>query len=155
MNDSTDVPEINTWDGMIDWLVDSFTDKPTGLVIDLGPSGYVVPRDYDEDDDESPVVCAQVHVLADGVLMVRRSRTVLGRLRLDTHAVEGLELDRWFFDGHFDDCTEGYLFTRDVVLAADACVSWFRDSPDAPPLDELGCEYEFPDTLPIGTWPPA
>ncbi|MDI9970773.1 hypothetical protein QM623_19925, partial [Rhodococcus ruber] len=78
MNDSTDVPEINTWDGMIDWLVDSFTDKPTGLVIDLGPSGYVVPRDYDEDDDESPVVCAQVHVLADGVLMVRRSRTVLG-----------------------------------------------------------------------------
>ncbi|NCL72618.1 hypothetical protein [Rhodococcus sp. YH1] len=147
MNDSTDVPEINTWDGMIDWLVESFTDKPTGLVIDLGPSGYVVPRDY----DESPLVCAQVHVLADGVLMVRRSRTVLGRLRLDTHAAEGLELDRWFFDGHFDDCTEGYLFTCDVTLAADACVSWFRDSPDAPPLDELGCEYEFPDTLPIGT----
>jgi len=153
VNDSTDLPEINTWDGMIDWLVDSFTDKPTGLVIDLGPSGYVAPLDHDEDEDEDedPVVCAQVHVLADGVLMVRRSRTVLGRLRLDTHAVDGLELDRWFFDGHFDDCSAGYLFTRDVTLAADACVSWFRDSPDAPPLDELGCEYEFPDTLPTGT----
>lgn len=147
MADSTDVQEITTWDGMIDWLVESFTDQPTGLIIDLGPSDYV-HFDGDHDNVDEAVVCAQMHVLADGVLMVRRSRTVLDRLRFDSHAVDALDLDRWFFDDHFDDCTDGYLFTRDIALAAQACVSWFRDVPCAPTLEEIGCAYEFPDTLP-------
>lgn len=147
MTDSTDVPEITTWDRMIDWLVESFTDQPTGLIIDLGPSDYVHVDD-DHDNVDEPVVCSQMHVLADGVLMVRRSRTVLDRLRFDSHAVDALDLDRWFFDDHFDDCTDGYLFTRDIALAADVCVSWFRDVPGAPSLVEIGCSYEFPDTLP-------
>ncbi|MGX7729230.1 hypothetical protein ACWPOB_08135 [Rhodococcus sp. 2H158] len=147
MADSTDVPEITTWDGMSDWLVESFTGQPVGLIIDLGPSDYV-HFDDDHDNVDEPVVCAQMHVLADGVLMVRRSRAVLDRLRFDTHAVDALDLDRWLFDDPFDDCTDGYLFTRDIALAAEACVSWFRDVPGVPTLDEIGCSYEFPDTLP-------
>ncbi|MFL1596239.1 hypothetical protein NQ854_25445 [Rhodococcus ruber] len=147
MTDSTDVREITTWDAMTDWLVDSFTDQPAGLIIDLGPSDDVHFDDVYDSADES-VVCAQLHVLADGVLMIRRSRTVLDRLRFDSHAVDGVDPSRWFFDGHFDDCTDGCLFTRDIALAAQACVSWFRDVPGAPTLEEIGCAYEFPDTLP-------
>lgn len=153
MIDGTEIPECSTWEGMIDWLVESFSDQPCGLIIDLGPSGYVL---VDEDDDDSRdrgaderVVCAQVHVLADGVFLVRRSERVLGRLRLDSHCVDGLETDRWFFDDYFEDCTDGYLFTRDVTLAADACVSWFRDVPGAPVLEDIGCDYEYPDSLPL------
>jgi len=143
-------PEINTWEEMAAWMVTSFTDQPVGLIIDYGPSDYVQYFDDEEFEDREVerVVCAQVHVLSDGVLMVRRSQTVLERLRLDDHAVAGLELDRWFFDDHFEDCTDGYVFTRDIELAADACVSWFRDVPGAPALDQLGCDYEYPVSLP-------
>ena len=126
LTDESEVPEIDTWEEMIAWLVTSFTDQPVGLIIDLGPNDYVRYFDAenfegDEVEEVERVVCAQVHVLTDGVLMVRRSRTVLERLRLDDHSIEGLELDRWFFDDHFDDCTDGYVFTRDIELAADAC----------------------------------
>ena len=38
--------------------------------------------------------------------------------------------------------------TRNVGLAADACVSWFRDMRGAPVLDDIGCDYEYPATLP-------
>jgi len=145
-----DVPEINTWEEFTAWLVTSFTGQPVGLIIDLGPSDYVEYFDDEEFENEEVerVVCAQVHVLSEGVLMVRRSQTVLERLRLDDHAIAGLELDRWFFDDHFDDCTDGYVFTRDIALAADACTSWFRDVPGAPAFDEIGCDYEYPISLP-------
>ena len=153
LTDESEVPEIDTWEEMIAWLVTSFTDQPVGLIIDLGPNDYV--RYFDDENFEGDeveeverVVCAQVHVLTDGVLMVRRSRTVLERLRLDDHSIEGLELDRWFFDDHFDDCTDGYVFTRDIELAADACASWFRDMPGAPTLEQIGCDYEYPVSLP-------
>ncbi|MDV6297368.1 hypothetical protein ACWEQV_28855 [Rhodococcus aetherivorans] len=147
MTDSTDVREITTWDAMTDWLLDSFTDQPAGLIIDLGPNDDVHFDDIYDSAHET-VMCAQLHVLADGVLMVRRSRTVLDRLRFASHAIDGADPSRWFFDDHFDDCTDGYLFTRDIALAAQACVSWFRDIPGAPTLKEIGCAYEFPDTLP-------
>ena len=153
LTDESEIPEIDTWEEMIAWLVTSFTDQPVGLIIDLGPNDYV--RYFDDENFEGDeveeverVVCAQVHVLTDGVLMVRRSRTVLERLRLDDHSIEGLELDRWFFDDHFDDCTDGYVFTRDIELAADACASWFRDMPGAPTLEQIGCDYEYPVSLP-------
>lgn len=150
LTDESEIPEIDTWEEMIAWLVTSFTDQPVGLIIDLGPSDYISYVDDEdfEDEDVERVVCAQVHVLSDGVLMVRRSRTVLERLRLDDHAIEGLELDRWFFDDHFDDCTDGYVFTRDIELAADACAAWFRDMPGAPTLEQIGCDYEYPVSLP-------
>ncbi|MFZ3391667.1 hypothetical protein TVH25_00190 [Rhodococcus sp. 7Tela_A2] len=150
MTDDAATPEIATWEGMGDWLVTSFTDQPTGLIIDLGPNTYLVYDDEENEsgDDRDEVVCAQVHVLSSGVLMVRRSRTMLDRLRFDYHSVEELELDQWFFDDHFDDCTDGYMFTVNVGLAADACVSWFRDMRGAPVLDDIGCDYEYPATLP-------
>ncbi|MEU2004538.1 hypothetical protein ACH47B_26405 [Rhodococcus sp. NPDC019627] len=153
MTGSPKIPESTTWDGMTAWLVESFTDQPMGLLIDLGPREFV---QYDDEEDEAvdevehQVVCAQVHVLADDVLLVRRSRTVLNRLRFDSHVVEGLDVDRWYFDDYFDDCTDGYLLTRDVAIAADACVAWFRDVPNAPALSELGCSWEFPHALPTG-----
>lgn len=75
LTDDSEVPEIDTWEEMIAWLVTSFTDQPVGLIIDLGPSDYVSYVDDEdfEDEEVERVVCAQVHVLADGVLMVRRS----------------------------------------------------------------------------------
>lgn len=79
-----------------------------------GPNSYV-----DEGDDDE-VVCERVQVLAAGVLMLRRSRSVLRHLLIGDYSVDGLELDRWHFDGRF---TDGYLFCRDTRLVADACVT--------------------------------
>ena len=73
----------------------------------------------------------------------------LSIVHLDSHRDDGLGTDRWFFDDCFEDCTDGYLFTRDVTLAADACVSWFRDVPGAQVLEDIGCDYEYPDSLPL------
>ncbi|MCL2536139.1 MAG: hypothetical protein FWE39_18410 [Nocardiaceae bacterium] len=127
---------------MVDWLVESLTDQPVAFMLEMGPSGY---RNSDEDDE---VACAQIIVLGDGVLMLRRSRTVLDQLTLVDYSVDGLSLDRWFFDDHFADCTDGYLFTRDVRLVADACVAWFRDEWGTRSTEDLGCDYRFPDELP-------
>lgn len=131
-----------TWDDMADWLVGSLTGRPVGFVLEMGPSDYV-----SSDDDPDDVVCAQIHVLADGVLLLRRSRTELDHLMLADHSADGLMLDLWHFDGHFDDCTDGYLFSRDVQLVADTCVTWFRDHCTTSSTD-LGCGYRFPDQLP-------
>ncbi|MFW0874137.1 hypothetical protein [Rhodococcoides corynebacterioides] len=153
---------VDRWDGMTKWLVETLVGNGSGLIVDLGPSDYVAPvrDDADEDEDEDAidlvdlldpddeVINAQLHVLDDGVVMVRRSRTVLRRLRLGNHSADGLELDLWHHDGHFDDCTDGYLFTTDLHLAASACTAWFRDHGGLDALDALGCDYSFPDALP-------
>ncbi|MDV7198912.1 hypothetical protein R4172_15280 [Rhodococcus kroppenstedtii] len=149
---------VDRWDGMTNWLVETLVRNGSGLIVDLGPGGYVAPVDEDVDDDDlgladvldpdDEVINAQLHVLDDGVVMVRRSRTVLRRLRLGDHSVEGLELDVWHHDGHFDDCTDGYLFTSDLHLAASACTAWFRDHGGLEALDALGCDYSFADALP-------
>ncbi len=131
-----------SWAGMVDWLIESLTDQPVAFMLEMGPSGF---RSQGVDDE---VACAQIVVLDDGVLMLRRSRTVLDQLTLADFSVDGLALDRWFFDDHFADCTDGYLFTRDVRLVADACVGWFRDEWGTRSTDDLGCDYRFPDELP-------
>lgn len=113
MTGRAEVPEIDTWEGMIDWLVESFSDQPTGLTTDLGPSGYGL---FDEG------------------------------LGFDSHGVDGLELDRWFCD----DCTDGYLFTRDIALAADACVPWFRDVPVRPCSRKSAVTTSPPHPAPSG-----
>lgn len=138
------VLRIDPWDGMIAWLVESMVDKPSGLIIDLGPNTYIP----EEDAEDLEIVNAQIHVLDDGVYLIRRSRTLLQQLRLVDHGVDGLDLDRWHHDGLFDDCTDGYLFSRDRTLVASACASWFRDAGSVDALDELGCSYEFADELP-------
>lgn len=151
---------VDRWDGMTNWLVETLVGNGSGLIVDLGPGDYVAPvrdvADEDEDaidlvdllDPDDEVINAQLHVLDGGVVMVRRSRTVLRRLRLGDHSADGLELDVWHHDGHFDDCTDGYLFTTDLHLAASACTAWFRDHGGLEALDALGCDYSFPDALP-------
>ncbi|WP_235578945.1 MULTISPECIES: hypothetical protein [unclassified Rhodococcus (in: high G+C Gram-positive bacteria)] len=132
---------VDAWDATANWLVESMIGNPVGLIVDLGPSNY----DPDVDDE---VINAQLHKLDDGVVMVRRSRTVLEQRRLLDHSVDGLTLDTWHHDDLFDDCTDGYLFTADLRLAAQACTAWFRDHGGVDSLDHLGCSYSMPDTLP-------
>ncbi|MGU3435012.1 hypothetical protein ACNHUS_18590 [Actinomycetes bacterium M1A6_2h] len=131
---------VEPWDGLAAWLIESLTDSRPGLIVDLGPNTDV-PEDFE-------LVNAQIHVLDDGVFLVRRSRLVLGQLRLVNHSVAGLELDRWHHDDLFDDCTDGYLFSRDRHLAASACAAWLRDNGGEDALDQLGCSFEFADELP-------
>ncbi|WP_072687121.1 hypothetical protein [Rhodococcus marinonascens] len=139
--DSTDSSEVSTWDGMVDWLVESLVDQPVALIVELGPNTYI------SDDEDDEVVCVQIQVLADDVLLLRRSRTVLGHLLIADYSTGDLVLDRWHFDGHFEDCTDGYIFSRDAHLIANICVTWFRDNWGARSTDELGCSYRFPDEL--------
>ena len=135
------VLRVDESDSTAAWLRESLFDQPAGLIIELGPSDY-------DPDDEGDVFNAQIHVLDDGVCMVRRSRSVLQRLRLADHGVHGLVLDQWHHDDHFDDCTDGYLFTRDTQLIANACVAWFRQNGVTDERSALGCSYEFVDELP-------
>ena len=134
---------VSSWQEMADWLADSLTGKPVAFILELGPQSFIAG------DDSDDVVCAQIQVLSDGVLMLRRSRTVLGHLMLANYSSVGLVLDRWHTDGHFDDCTDGYIFSRDARLMADIAVTWFRDNWAIASTDDLGCDYRFPDHLQI------
>ncbi|MDG3011308.1 hypothetical protein G4X40_14225 [Rhodococcus sp. D2-41] len=139
------------WTGTVDWLVRELPGQPVGIIVDLGPKEFIAPvcgEDCVSRDAGEHVFCAQVHLLEDGVFLVRRSRRMLHRLRLSSHRSAGLVLDTWVHDGHFEDCTDGYLFTRDHTLAAQIVVAWFRDNSDAPPHSEMGCAYELADVLP-------
>lgn len=134
--------EIDKWVYTIEWLVESLTDQPVALIIDLGPNDYV-----QNEDDPDDVPCAQLQVMADDVYMVRRSRTELGHLMLADYSTAGVTLDRWYLQEHFDDCTDGYMFTRDRRLAAETCATWFRDNQSAKMASELGCNYRYADEL--------
>lgn len=65
------------------------------------------------------MVCAQLIVMADDVYMVRRSRVEVGHLMFADYSTDYVELGRWYLAPHFDDCTDGYLFTKDRRLAAE------------------------------------
>ncbi|WP_261768989.1 MULTISPECIES: hypothetical protein [unclassified Rhodococcus (in: high G+C Gram-positive bacteria)] len=134
--------EIDPWAYTVEWLVESLADQPVALIIDLGPNDYV-----QSEDDADDVPCAQLQVMADDVFMVRRSRTELGHLMLASYSTAGVTLDRWYLQEHFDDCTDGYMFTKDRRLAAETCVTWFRDNQSAAMTSELGCNYRYADVL--------
>lgn len=148
-------PNVSSWDHLAVWIAEALAGKPPGFVLDLGAHPFAVGGDDDEIEDllEDPTdldeetICAQVHVLGDGVLLVRRSRTELGHLLLENHSASGVGLDRWFTDAHFDDCTDGYLLSRDASLIADICVTWLRDNWGSAPITDLGCDYRYPDRL--------
>ncbi|OUS97448.1 hypothetical protein CA951_02795 [Rhodococcus sp. NCIMB 12038] len=133
-----------SWDETTDWLVESLADKPIGFILEVGPRNYVTGEENDEDED---VVCAQIQVLAGGVLMLRRSRTELGHLLLVDYSTDDLVLEQWYFDDHFEDCTDGYLFSRDVTLLAHTCVTWIQENEGNGSTNDIGCNYRFPDTL--------
>lgn len=134
--------EIDSWTYMIEWLEESLADQPSAPIIDLGPNDYIP-----SEDDENGVVCAQLIVMADDVFMVRRSRVELGHLMFADYSTKYVELDRWYLTPHFDDCTDGYLFTKDRRLAAETCVTWFRDNQGASEPGDIGCDYSYPDEL--------
>ena len=143
MTRDTEPAGTREWADMTEWVVESVSDKPVGFVFDLGP------RDYGpaEEEEGREAICAQVVVLQEDVLMLRRSRVVLRRLNLGDHSVDDLPLEEWLDGEHFEDCTDGYFFTQDVDLVADAVTSWFRDCGLVATPDELGCSYEFPEDL--------
>ncbi|MEE2033981.1 hypothetical protein Q8814_17990 [Rhodococcus sp. CC-R104] len=127
---------------MLEWVLDSLTGKPLGFLFELGPFDHV------DDEQDGEIICAQIQVLDDDVLLLRRSKDVLGHLMLADYSAAGAVLDQWYFDTHFDDCTDGYLFSRDLDLIAEACVAWFRDNwGETRSVDEIGCSCRFPDTL--------
>ncbi len=135
-------PGTREWREMADWIATSLTDQPVGFIFEIGPSDFIYHEDREQD-----VACVQAQVLEDGVVMLRRSREMLRRLHLASFATHGLPIDRWLMDGHFDDCTDGYIFSRDRDLIAGAVVAWFRDTCGVQSPDDLGCEYRGPDTL--------
>lgn len=157
---------INDWDSMLEWVAESLDEQPAGLEFSLGPNDVRLAEDWDEveadieDDDidaddevdfgAPDAVCAQVYVLDGGVFLVRRSRTALRTLRFTDHDASSVRLDVWHHDDPFDDCTDGYFYTRDRRLAAEACISWFRDNTDAPARTDLGCHYSYAVDLPRG-----
>ncbi|PXW31243.1 UNVERIFIED_CONTAM: hypothetical protein DES50_1059 [Williamsia faeni] len=147
MDESEQTSNVDQWSDMAAWIIESLADKPVGFLFEMGPGDYVY-----SDDDEDDVVCVQVQMLSDGVMMLRRSRSVLGRLFIADYSSDRLPLDKWLFNDHFEDCTDGYLFSRDLQLVADTCVTWFRENWGVRSPDDLGCEYSFPDELlpPVG-----
>ncbi|MGG7100873.1 hypothetical protein [Rhodococcus sp. 24CO] len=72
MDDSTNSSEVSEWATMVDWIVKSLPDKPVALVLDMGPNIRIA-------NEHQEVVCAQIQLLGDGVLMLRRSRTIMRR----------------------------------------------------------------------------
>ncbi|MDV7992146.1 hypothetical protein [Rhodococcus sp. IEGM 1374] len=135
--------EVDQWDSLAAWMIESLYDKPVGFIVEVGPSDYVA-----DSTDDAPVVCSQVVVLSDGVVMLRRSRTELGHLLLVGYSSAGLPLDEWQNDGHFEDCTDGYLFTKDIRLVARSCIAWIRVNAGVNETDNIGCTYRFADELP-------
>lgn len=135
--------EVDQWDSLAAWMIESLYDKPVGFLVEVGPSDYVA-----DSTDDAPVVCSQVVVLSDGVVMLRRSRTELGHLLLADYWSECLPLDEWQNDGHFEDCTDGYLFTKDIRLVARSCIAWIRVNAGVSTTSNIGCSYRFADELP-------
>ncbi|MDV8079794.1 hypothetical protein R4P47_24825 [Rhodococcus sp. IEGM 1370] len=133
---------IDPWVYTREWLAESLVVKPVALIIDLGPNDYI-PGEQESDD----VPCAQLQVMKDDGLLVRRSRTELGHLLLADYFTAAVTLDKWYLQEHFDDCTDGYLFTKDRRLAAETCVTWFRDKQDPNEKIDIGCNYRFADQL--------
>lgn len=142
MDHKPNSPGIRRWCDSVDWIIDSLTDKPVGFIFELGPG------DLDDfDDEDRDICCIQAQILEDDVVMLRRSRDLLRRLRLGSFSTAGVPIDRWLFNGHFEDCTDGYIFSRDRELLAGAIVAWFRDSCGIASPDAVGMSYRFPDTL--------
>ncbi|MGA9874162.1 MAG: hypothetical protein WBQ44_23885 [Rhodococcus sp. (in: high G+C Gram-positive bacteria)] len=136
---------VDQWVYIREWLAESLLGQPVALIIDLGPNDFI-PSEHDaEVDDDVP--CAQLQVMADDVFMVRRSRVELGHLMLADYSTAAITLDKWYLQDHFDDCTDGYMFTKDRRLAAETCVTWFRDQQDPDSPLDIGCNYRYADEL--------
>ncbi|MGU3292525.1 hypothetical protein [Williamsia sp. M5A3_1d] len=140
---TSDAEATHDWSGMSTWMSESLTDQAVGFVFDLGP------RDYGPVEERAGIaaVCAQIQVLRDDVLILRRSRSVLRRLVIGDYDVDDLPIEEWLDGRHFGDCTDGYFFSRDIDLIADATTAWFRDCGLYASPELIGCEFDHPDSL--------
>ena len=59
---------------------------------------------------------------------------------LQSYSLDGINLDTWRSEPLFEDCTDGFIISRDAHMVANVCVHWFRDSHEFD-LAELGCEH--------------
>ncbi|WP_157224965.1 hypothetical protein [Nocardia thailandica] len=128
------------WAETTEWVRSSLAAKPVGFVLNLGPRAH-------HTDGETPAPNIQCVRLEKGVYLVRRAFNPLPNPLLVTFAIDGVPLDHWFFDDHFEDGTDSYLFTRNRRAVAAVIEHWFRyeNSVDSPAA--LGCDYRFPQRL--------
>ncbi|MGB3698805.1 MAG: NADAR family protein [Gordonia sp. (in: high G+C Gram-positive bacteria)] len=173
VDDGPSANPSSSWEEMREWLIESLEDQPIGLEIGLGPKDVHVRfetlgvdlKDLDDEssnveDEDLPefvpteAVCAQIYVLGKDTYLVRRSRRALRTIRFIDYEPTAVPMNTWLHDDPFDDCTDGYLYTGDRRLVAEAAVSWFRDNYDSPALADLGCFYEFTEELPKGDGAP-
>lgn len=126
---------IESWDDFARWVSDALVTLTAGDTFEIGTFNCEV---FDDPTAASP--CVQAIALDDGALLFRRSRVVMGVPLLQTYSLEGIDLDAWRGDPLFEDCTDGFIISRDARMLANVSVSWFRDC-HALEFKELGCEH--------------
>lgn len=145
--------EINTWDEMSAWIADALPFVLPGTTLDFGPADL---RVFDEpalddiapDEEERPAaLCAQIVALS-GRYLVRRSTVVLDVLRFVDHDAAIVAPNRWFSDDPYGDCTHGYLYVDDELLAAQICTAWLRDQSGEETPASFAFSQDDPVTLP-------
>ena len=134
---------IDGWDDVIAWLIESFDALDVGDVLELGPSDHVL---FEVDEGDEIVPTAQAQALRGGVVWLRLSTQVQGVPLLSSFSSKGIDLDVWHDGSMFEDCSDGYLASKDFAILAEACVTWFRDRQGFH-YDDLGCEHHRALTL--------
>ncbi|MFT3900751.1 MAG: hypothetical protein QM728_11000 [Gordonia sp. (in: high G+C Gram-positive bacteria)] len=130
------------WEEFTGWLADRLTELPVASVLDAGRAGAcAATHGYD-------VECAQVQRLDGGRFLLRLSTTLMIIPLLDGYGAAGMELDRWYHDNLFEDCTHGYLVAQSPGLVADLVTSWFRDRCGFGGPADVGFSYMRAKTLP-------
>lgn len=126
---------VENWDDFAKWVSDALV---TLTVADTFEIGLAVCVSTNHDSTETP--CVQAIALEDGALLFRLSRVAMGVPLLQNYSVDGVDLNTWRTDPLFEDCTDGFIISRDVRMLANVSVAWFRDTHKLD-FDELGCEH--------------
>lgn len=129
------------WRGAAAWLEGRIDAVPLAAVLDVGPHHACVGDSYD-------VHCAQVQRLEGGRLLLRLSTMLMIIPLLDSYRAADAELNRWYHDDRFEDCTHGYLITESSSMVADVVMAWFRDRGGFATPDDLGYCTTIPKRLP-------
>lgn len=126
---------IENWEDFARWVSDALVTLTVGDTFEIGQVDNVRSEEAQE-----VTPCVQAVALEDSALLFRRSRVVMGVPLLQNYSLEGIDLDAWRGDPLFEDCTDGFIISRDARMLANVSVSWFRDC-HALELEELGCEH--------------
>ncbi|GAA1480021.1 hypothetical protein GCM10009624_04610 [Gordonia sinesedis] len=133
---TTPTSRVADWAEMRRWCADQIAAATPGLIVQLGPRGL--------DPDATDVPSVEVHALTGGTYLVRLSTRWMHAPMLAGYSVPRAALNRWRHDGHFPDCTDGYLATRSPGLIADICVTWFADRCGFAHPDDVGYSIVSP-----------